>query len=387
MSSFFPRCDAWLQEYQNSSCSSRLLYRKQTKSRTPCGDAATTACFQGRPCPYTYQSCADNRKELLDCPKYEFHGCRRLDRDFMNSTFSMSVLEQAMASIRAIPASIHLPAAVAVVAGLVLLLAGCRVFRPVYLLAGSAIGALLGALLLPNFTPDYLGGVPSPVWGLGIGSILGGLVSLALYRLAMGVTSAVSTALLATLCAMAYLTTIPGAVPQTTNTQRLLDSWEAGAREAGVSLAKTEVSRVTSKIKGVSGDTSDPALDSAAATTRAFVDSLFHEGRNYWSGLPGDSRVTLIASLIGGALLGFVLGIAAPRKGAAIVTSLLGAGLLVSGTAWLMAGLDIPGRSLLSRGATVWLGAWLLPAAAGMVFQMTRPGGGACRAGTAPAAA
>ncbi len=299
----------------------------------------------------------------------------------------MSVLEQAMASIRAIPAAVHLPAAVAVGAGLVLLLAGCRVFRPVYLLAGGTIGALLGALLLPNFTPDYLGGVPSPVWGLGIGSILGGLVSLALYRLAMGVTSAVSTALLATLCAMAYLTTIPGAVPQTTNTQRLLDAWEAGAREAGVSLAKTEVSRVTSKIKGVSVNTSDPALDSAAATTRAFVDTLFHEGRSYWSGLPGDSRVTLIASLIGGALLGFVLGIAAPRKGAAVVTSLLGAGLLVSGTAWLMAGLDIPGRSLLSRGAAVWLGAWLLPAAAGIVFQMTRPGGSACRAGTAPAAA
>jgi len=68
---------------------------------------------------------------------------------------------------------------------------------------------------------------------------------------------------------------------------------------------------------------------------------------------------------------GLLLGALMPRRAAAVITGLLGAGVALASTAWLAHLLDLPGRDLLAMGPMAWLGLWGALAAVGITLQLT----------------
>ncbi len=288
----------------------------------------------------------------------------------MNPNFANSAITSALATLESIPVAMHVPVIVALITGVLLLLFGARILRPAFILLGMAAGSLLGALLLPNFVPDALAGIPSPMLGLGVGALIGGCVALAMFRTAMGISSAVALGALATLAATIHLSHTPGALPAAPDTTAIKAAWNESAAEAAKTLAVEKTKSVSDRVRGVTAAKEPAPNETAAKATRDFLDQIFLQGRDWWASLPGDSRITLAAAMVGGTILGFVLGIVAPRKGAAIITSLLGAGMMLASIAWLVRGLDLPGKGLLAATPTLWLAAWLLPALAGVVFQI-----------------
>lgn len=283
------------------------------------------------------------------------------------------ILALKQSALQSVPGALHLPMVVALVTGVVLLLFGGKVLRSAFIILGGILGAVMGSLLLPNFVADRVFNVPSPLIGLGAGAILGGIMAVSVFRLALGICSAGTLGVLATLIAGVYLSATPGALPQAPTTQAITDAWTSGAKSAAATVISDKASRLKERVTGAASPTQDQAeVDSAAATTRAFLDEIFRAGHDFWNRLPGDSRITLIAALVGGAILGFVMGTVAPVKGAAVLASLLGAGMAVASVAWLVRALDLPGQSLIDQGPRVWLAAWLLPALGGVVFQVAR---------------
>ena len=88
-------------------------------------------------------------------------------------------------------------------------------------------------------------------------------------------------------------------------------------------------------------------------------------------GIPADGRLTLCGAGLAAGFVGLLLGALMPRRAAAVITGLLGAGVALSSTAWLAHLLDLPGRDLLAMGPAAWLGVWGVLAAIGITLQLT----------------
>ena len=71
-------------------------------------------------------------------------------------------------------------------------------------------------------------------------------------------------------------------------------------------------------------------------------------------------------------MLGFVLGLVAPRKAAAAVTSVAGAGLAFVSGVWLLNVADVVHPSRSEHASLIAMGIWMGIALAGFVFQLPR---------------
>ena len=79
-----------------------------------------------------------------------------------------------------------------------------------------------------------------------------------------------------------------------------------------------------------------------------------------------------MASVVGGALAGFALGLAVPRKGAAVVTSFGGAAIWMPAAVWLLCATPIPLEGALPAIPAAWLIAWVVISVVGTWIQWTR---------------
>jgi hypothetical protein len=66
-----------------------------------------------------------------------------------------------------------------------------------------------------------------------------------------------------------------------------------------------------------------------------------------------------------------MVGAMMPRRAAALVTALLGAGVSLASLTWMARTGEWPARSVLEQGPMGWLAIWGVVAAAGLVFQLT----------------
>jgi hypothetical protein len=246
------------------------------------------------------------------------------------------------------PQMMYLPAAIGLISGLLLLLAGGKLLRPAAALLGAAGGAFAGSATLPAFLPQDVFGIPAPAAAMGIGGIVGIVAAMVLFRAAMAAAGAVTFAAAGALACAVWTGGLPAAQPSLKSA--IVDN--NGPRLVLASLQPQ-------------GDTAP-----LAPAARQLAQTVWGDAQSAWSSLPPDAQWRLLGSGLGAGLVGLIIGALMPRKAAALLTSLLGAGIFLASLAWLSQVADLPGRSLLDQGPVGSLAMWGVVAFAGLAFQL-----------------
>jgi hypothetical protein len=290
-------------------------------------------------------------------------------------------LDGFLANVGVVPLAVHLPVVVALIAGSLLTLFGKKLLKPIYVLCVASALGLVTALLTPNFVSDTQFGIPSPAVGMVLGAGVGALLAVATFRFALGLTCAITFATVGLLGGLMYLSLVPDALPPLKDQrQAVVDSFHselaAVPKDAALKEARELLDRTTKRLRGepISSpdeiDTLEPPT--AAARTRAFLDSVMLQLKSAWATLPGDSQLTTVACAACGAMLGFVLGVVAPLKASAALTSVAGSVICVAAGAWLLAAAGILQPTILARGPAIWLAMLTGVALAGFVYQLPK---------------
>jgi len=250
-------------------------------------------------------------------------------------------------------AALHAPAVVGLITGMILLLAGGRLLKPAVMLIGAAAGSLAGGLFIPALTTNQLGGVDSLPIGLSVGAIGGLFLAAMLFRFAMAAGAAAAFAGLALLATGVYLATS--------------GELKTSLRE---DITSTEIVLAAHRY---SNEVAAPLLTKDQATPVAVATRVFeqagHDLSDLWNRSPGKARASLAGAGAIAGMIGLVTGLLMPRRAAAIVTGLIGAGVAIISLTWLAWSLNLPGREWLSHGPTGWLLIWIAVAAAGIWCQ------------------
>lgn len=294
---------------------------------------------------------------------------------------TFSSLDHWIASIRALPLGVHAPAVVALVGGLVLWSAGGKVLKPMSVLLGACVGALLGGILLPVVLPERVGSVPSPYVGLGAGAFVGALIAVSLFRFAMMWAGGIALGLAGVLGASVYLSHTSGldlrglsAREEEKNPafREQLDSLRTELNDAGKAvLSNFKDRRDKGEGLDLGREFSEAGSTLAATRTREFVTSTSDDAKAVWNDLPGQSKLIVAAAGLASAISGVLLGLFAPKSAASAVTAMLGAAVVLFSGVWLLRALDVQG-SWLDQSPTGWLIIGGVIAAIGVGIQSRR---------------
>lgn len=319
-------------------------------------------------------------------------------------------------ALQNLPWLVHIPVALALIAGLVLWLAGRRLLRPVTIMVGLGLGGLIGFLVLPITMPGF---ALSPYLGLVAGAATGLTTALLLYQVATaitfgsaigagcGVTAAAVLGTALTLPASAQLdpNDNPGQLgggeqpiyvppPPVWNPRvEPLPEPEVGPEGAdvenpGVIRAKpvatkpkpqtpAKVNRPTAvkptAAKKPASETRGPAATprleqspsfvtghdarGAAAGAAGRVGEFWTAARETWSAwwetVPVKNRPLILGATAAGITAGTVLGLLLPAWSAGVVTALAGAAIWLPAALWLGTAWNVPGFSGRSGGASL----------------------------------
>lgn len=271
------------------------------------------------------------------------------------------------------------PLIAAVAAGLILWLSGARLVKPVFLLLGLAIGGFLGATLVPltGLTPfDISSFTVSPgLAGLTIGAVLGALVSLALFRLVITISAALTFAAAGLMGAMVFLHFNPTTNADTTDQETaLVESGESLANSLGDTVNRDAAERAIDLFDDgekplLTEDAKQDILD-AAERSRAFIKQVSESITAELEQRPTRDKAIAFGSLLGGLMLGLLVGITLPNRAAALVTALFGSAIWISASAALVSAKNGALPNALDRSAVVWAAAWILATLAGLIVQL-----------------
>ena len=294
----------------------------------------------------------------------------------MNPSTWLSALQNTLASIRSLPAGAHLVPVLLLICGLVLWLVGGRFLKQHFIMIGIGAGAGLAAMFGAQLLPAEVGPIPGPYAAMGIGAILGLIASLLAFRFSMALCGAIVLAAAGSLGMGVYLSREPDALPLTQATEaRDRLSPAAGqlgekVRDAAEDYEKSRETPPAAK-PDETAKPSTPKLGEVTDATREFAQEVRSEAEELWTTTPERSRMLLIAAAAAGALSGAAAGMAMPKRAAAVVTAVLGAGLTLIAATWFAHAYDIPGARLLSeRGPLGMLLAWAGMSGFGAVVQL-----------------
>lgn len=278
--------------------------------------------------------------------------------------------------VQSLPLESLAPVGVLFIAGMLLLLFGQRLLKPVLVIASVFAGVVI-AVRIGNAMQSGL----SPLLWSAFGAIAGVLFVSLSYRVVLGVAvgsiGAVVAMLLATTAAELGWIDV-GPQPSSSSTLRAEESSPSrpNVRDPLVAAAMILAQdspvveardAVASKLDEVSPGLGPKfvgwidRLNGLLATSGDWI----HER---WELMPKPMRTLLLASAAAGAFLGFVAGLASPTWAAATITSLFG-GLLVLGCGVPLASRVVPPDSMPEIKPLGWLVLWLVISAAGWAFQ------------------
>lgn len=243
------------------------------------------------------------------------------------------------------------PAIVLLAGGLVLLLFGQRLLKPVLVVA-----LLLASVL---FAPPVLALVFTSI-GAGLATALGVAIGVVLaaitWRVALGAATGVVAASFAVLLVVTGVES--GFIDARTPT--------GGVETRAAATTATAEGSVTSLAEIA-------ARDERLARAPEFMRPLVAWADDRWHAEPTQVRTLLKAAAAGGAFIGFILGVWLPRSSAAFLTSIVGGLFAVSGALPLAAHLS--GRPVTPIAPIGWLLLWSALALAGWIFQSSRAEG------------
>lgn len=228
------------------------------------------------------------------------------------------------------------PAAILLLGGLLLLIVGRHVLRPVLVVTAVLVCAILA--------PTILGGLFPRVPGLVLtiaGGLLGVCVMALAWRLVLGTATGVIAGFVCAVLAML-------------------------AVDAGLVDARSPVDATA---PSASGDERH-AHSEMVARTPELIQPLVAWADARWVAEPTQVRTLLTAAAAGGGFIGLVLGAWMPHSAAALLTSLVGSIFTLVGAVPLLAKYS----DRIARGPhpVGWLLVWIALALAGWLFQTSR---------------
>jgi len=261
-----------------------------------------------------------------------------MDAQASNLPAAVATLDSLVIELRDLPLTSLVPAGMLFLLGMLLLIAGRHLLRPVLAVAIVLASAMLGVPLLGPLFPNTHGLVLTL-----LGGILGAIVAAVAWRLflgaALGVTLAFFCALLALLGANAGFIDARG----------VADAPPEAITLAEVADREQLVARSPELVK--------PLVSWASAT---------------WHAESRQVQVLLKAAALGGAFIGLILGTWLSQGAAALLTSLVGAQFtLVGAMPFVLRALDRGNESI---PPIAWLFLWLAIAGAGWIYQSGRFG-------------
>ncbi len=284
-----------------------------------------------------------------------------ITESFGQGVWQQEAVEVARGAAESVPASAHVVMLVMLIAGLVMLLVGRKFLKTVFVGAGAA-----GAMTLGYFGPASLGLSVDPLIMAIVLGVIGALVGWAAFRMTVAAVLGVVFAMGGPVFTASFtgVDMHPAQVEQA-----------VGALEPSELLLEDVPLDVFESGEAAGGE--GAVKEAAAARVRVFVRGFTDEFARYWNGLPQSTRMTLFWSSVVGGLLGIAIGLVLPKRAAAVVTSVLGAGMVLLAGSWFLFsnGIHLPGSSPESGGVPsprVVAVAWAVLAAVGIGMQWTK---------------
>lgn len=295
--------------------------------------------------------------------------------------------------------------------GSVMLIAGGRLLRPAMIIAGAAIGAVLGGQLLARLDPDLPFNASPAMVGASTGVAAGAALLAVLYRLVLAGGSA---ALLGTVAlGVAIYAGVghhPGDTPPPdTNAAQTTPTSDTTAEPPSADRARREAAAVSADLARLLGlgqdavgplgieprrrsaDAPNPDAspnDPAAGTTKpaavAQAEAAVQAAgvlasirqrvadlwTNAWGAISPGQRVIALAALAGGTLLGLMLGGLAPHRAAVLLTAGAGSAIVLVAGHRVVAVAAPESLSVLDMSADGWLAVWAILGILGLSFQV-----------------
>lgn len=281
-----------------------------------------------------------------------------------------------------LPEGGSVPLGTALMAGLLLWLVGARVIKPVFFLFGLAIGAFVGTTILPltglpTFTPGGVTLTPG-ITGLIAGGILGSLVSLAMFRLVIAITSAMAFAAAGVLGAMIFLHFNPTITDgQLTDTETALVETTDSLAGITTSLNDTinreaaqHASDLIDQDNKVLDDDTKQQLKDAAARSKEFVEQMYNTIKADLDQRPTRDKLIALSSGFAGLAFGLLVGVVLPKRTTALVTALFGSAVCMASITALLTARSGARPDFLNQSAVTWAIAWVILTIVGLMVQL-----------------
>lgn len=282
-------------------------------------------------------------------------------------------LDAAARAVAGAPWAVQALVCAATVCGLVLWLAGARVLKPMMIVLGALVFAVIGFVIGPAVSAAGGEGGPNVAgaYGLLIGLPVGALAGVVLYKSATAVALGLALAAAAPLCAagLMHLHVLP--------TGQVLSA--AGARQNAERIALVAFDEPTINVPLPESLPIDlgalrmpDRLAPAADAARGAIERTREEIETRWDSVPSQHRAVLALSSLGGLALGIVLGLVAPTWAAGACAAMLGSALWLAGGVWLSGSLGASfarAGGPLDRTPLQWLAVWGIAAAVGLCVQ------------------
>jgi len=294
----------------------------------------------------------------------------------------MPTIDSTFQLAQVLPEGGSVPLGVALMGALLLWLVGARVIKPVFFLFGLAIGAFVGTTIipltgLPTFHPGGITLTPG-VTGLIAGGILGSLVSLAMFRLVIALTSAFAFAAAGVLGAMIFLHFNPtvASQPPSDAQSALVDSGESVAGiatslndEITREAAERSVDLIDQDNKVLDDETKQQLKD-AATRSKEFIQEMGATIRAELDQRPARDKLIGLSAGFAGLAFGLLLGVAMPKRTTALVTALFGSAAVIASSSALLTARTGQRPQFLDQSAVVWAGIWVILTIVGLMVQL-----------------
>ncbi len=265
---------------------------------------------------------------------------------------------------------------VGVLVGLSLWAVGGKLCRAMVATAGLLLGGAAGASIGPEIGPLQNIPIPPVLTGMVGGGAVGLLLGLAAFRFVVGAAGATALAGVGALAVAASLAGQPGALGEplgTTDPVRAhVDSIVAEYQRA---LNDSTYSASDPRINTSMGSAPKGSV-LALATSRdwkAVGDTMSKDLEARWASMPARSRSGIIGGALSAGVLGLLLGFLAPKRSAALITAILGSGLVLAsgGSLVNIFSADLPAgvTSVLNAEPHHWLIAWGVLSLLGVAAQ------------------
>ncbi len=302
----------------------------------------------------------------------------------------------AFSLVQALPVEAHFTMVLVLLGGLALWLFGGRLVKPLFALVGIAFGGVVGLIVLPALGLAEVGGVPGSLVGMGVGALIGLVLSLVMLKVAIIFIAGLGFAAAGFLGATLYLEYNP--LPDTnppafvveddtprdpmgrllfknpiTGENMTIEQLTRSLREADSILGGMGNGGGADEASGGDQDRSE-RFAAIAARCRAVLIQAVDTVKSHWNALSSRERLVVLGSTFGSMALGMLIGFFMPKKSTAVITALAGSAIWLTSGVWLIDAFLPSLGAVTSHPPEIWAVVWGIVFLLGVTVQFAGPG-------------